>query len=262
LLRETALPSYNTYWLSGGIDKFPDPLAEEIREAVNRGDSLLMDGMHDARNKLLDEFVGVQYRGKLAPANQPVELTGPLFAAGSVVTRGRPLKLELGTGTLQARFPDNLDGDDQKHHSSATDHPAIVSNRYGQGHGLIMAFDLVDTLMQAPSLPDVWQAIIAATFDELLPELPETYASGAWVVSKTTVANPGQAVGLQVITTLPPDAQVIKAVNRLNAIKSLGTGSYRFGIDHWLQGLEQRWQTAPEHPEHHKKSIWAGWHDH
>jgi sugar lactone lactonase YvrE len=203
---------YNTYWLSGGIDKLQDKLAEEIREAVNRGDSLLVDGLHDERNELLDEVVGVQYRGKLAPANQPVELTGPLFAAGSVVTRGRPLKLELDTGTLQARFPDNLDcddNDDEKHHGSAADNPAIVSNRYGQGHGMILAFDLPATLIQAPPLPDVWQAILEAAFDELLPELPETYASGAWVVSKTTVANQGQAVDLQVTTTLPPDAQVI-----------------------------------------------------
>ncbi|WAK03309.1 virginiamycin B lyase family protein [Methylobacter sp. YRD-M1] len=203
---------YNTYWLSGGIDKLPDPLAEEIREAVNRGDSLLIDGMHDARNKLLDEVVGVQYRGKLAPANQPVELTGPLFAAGSVVTRGRPLKLELDTGTLQAYFPDSLDCedcDDEKHHGQTADNPAIVSNRYGQGHSMIMAFDLVDTLRQAPPLPDVWQAIIEAAFDELLPELPETYTSGALVVAKTTVANQGQAVDLQVIDTLPADAKVI-----------------------------------------------------
>jgi sugar lactone lactonase YvrE len=375
---------YNTYWLSGGIDKLPDPLAEEIREAVNRGDSLLMDGLHDKRDKLLDEVVGVHYRGKLAPADQPVELTGPLFAAGSVDTRGRPLKLELDTGTLQARFTDDLDGDNHKHHVPAADHPAIVSHRYGQGHGMIMAFDLPATLMQEPSLPDVWQALIQAAFDALLPELPETYTGGAWVVNRTTVANPGQAIDLQVITTLPPDAQVvgtepaaqidsagvqavwdfplgagqsqdltlswwlsgvtgtytldtliytsqakpygsypltltvnsaldqqttddliaqlkaltfsryqdrkardkavkslqdalaqassgnydgaidslIEAVNRLNTIKSLDTGSYRLGLDRWLQGLEQQWQPAPEHPKHPKKSIGAGWHDH
>ena len=147
---------------------------------------------------------------------------------GSVVTRGRPLKLELGAGTLQARFPDNLDGDDQKHHSPATDNPAIVSNRYGQGHAMIMAFDLPATLMQEPSLPDAWQAIIEATFDELLPELPETYASGALVVARTTVANLGQAADLQVITTLPPDAQVISTRNRplrstAQAVKRYGT---------------------------------------
>lgn len=203
---------YNTYWLSGEIDKLPDNLAEEIREAVNRGDSLLIDGMHDERNKLLDEVVGVHYRGKLAPANQPIELIGPLFPADSVATLGRPLQLELGAGTLQARFPDNLDCDDcddHKHHGQAADNPAIVSNRYGQGRGMIMAFDLPATLMRQPSLPDVWQAILETAFDELLPELPDTYTSGALVVAKTTLANPGHAVGLQVIDTLPADAKVV-----------------------------------------------------
>jgi hypothetical protein len=241
---------YNTYWLSGGIDKLPDNLAEEIREAVNRGDSLLIDGMHDERNKLLDEVVGVQYRGKLASANQSVEFTGPLFAASAVDTRGRPLKLELGDGTLQARFPDNLDCDDcddRKHHGPTTVNPAIVSNRYGQGRGLIMAFDLVDTLMQEPSLPDVWQAIIEATFDELLPELPDTYTSGALVVARTTIANLGHATGLQVIDTLPADAKVI-TTEPAALIDSAGTQAmwdFSLGIEQsqdltlswWLSGL-------------------------
>jgi sugar lactone lactonase YvrE len=241
---------YNTFWLSGGIDKLHDPLAEEIREAVNRGDSLLIDGMHDERNKLLDEVVGVQYRGKLAPANQPVEFTGPLFAADPVVARGRPLKLELGDGTLQARFPDHLDCDDcdnRKHHGPATVNPAIVSHRYGQGRGMIMGFDLVDTLMQEPSLSDVWRAIIETTFDELLPELPDTYTSGALVVARTTVANLGHAVGLQVIDTLPADARVIttEPAAPIDSTGTQATWDFSLGIEQsqdltlswWLSGL-------------------------
>ncbi len=241
---------YNTFWLSGGIDKLHDSLAEEIREAVNRGDSLLIDGLHDERNKLLDEVVGVQYRGKLAPANQSVTLTGPLFAASAVDTRGRPVKLELGTGSLQARFPDNLDCDDcddQKHHGPASDNPAIVSNRYGQGHGMIMAFDLPATLMQEPSLSEVWQAIIEAAFDDLLPELPDTYTSGALVVARTTVANLGQAVDLQVIDTLPADAKVIgtEPAAQIDNTGTQATWDFSLGIEQsqdltlswWLSGL-------------------------
>ncbi|MDP2786122.1 MAG: hypothetical protein Q8O38_16250, partial [Sulfurimicrobium sp.] len=41
---------YNVYWISGGAEKLKDKLAEEIREAVNRGDGLLLDGVHDERN--------------------------------------------------------------------------------------------------------------------------------------------------------------------------------------------------------------------
>ena len=56
--------------------------------------------------------------------------------------------------------------------------------------------------------------------------------------------------------------RLIEAVNALNAIEGKQMSTYRLGLDRWLQGLEQQWQPAPEHPEHPKKSIGAGWHDH
>jgi len=216
---------YNLYWLSGGALKLDNGLAQEIREAVNRGDGLLLDGIHDERNGLLDEVAGVRYRGKLSTSNQPITLTGSLFTPGaSVPTLGRPLRLALDGGTQQARFPAGLkcdDCDDKNDKNGATpgDTPAIVSNAYGKGRGIVMAFDLTGTLTQAQPLSPVWQDIMQAGFGYLAPQTPdplapEVLSAGAYAVARTTLTNQGQAVALDVTGLLPPGAFVLSATPR------------------------------------------------
>ena len=55
---------YNAYWVSGGADKLLDNLADEVREAAFRGETVVIDGVHDQRNNALDEVVGIIYHGK------------------------------------------------------------------------------------------------------------------------------------------------------------------------------------------------------
>jgi hypothetical protein len=192
---------YNTYWISGGAQKLDNDLAQEIREAVNRGDALLLEGKHDERNGLLDEIVGVTYRGKLSGRDQPITLAGPLYTPGvTAPTRGQPLKLALNGGAQHARFP------------GAT--PAIVGNAYGKGRGMIMAFDLMGLLLQTQPLTPVWQSILQASFGYLAPQAsdlnaPETLSAGAYAVARTTLTNQGQAVTLDVAVLLPSGATVV-----------------------------------------------------
>lgn len=208
---------YNVYWLSGGAQKLDNDLAQEIREAVNRGDGLLLEGVHDERNGLLDEVAGILYRGKLSTRNQPITLTGPMFTAGTnAPTRGQPLKLALSGGTQQAKFPAGIkcdDCDDDKK-STSGETPAIVSNAYGKGRGMLMAFDLIDSLMRIQPAPLVWQEIMQVSFANLSPQTlapgeTEVLGAGAYAVARTTLANQGQAVALEVTDLLPPGAAVI-----------------------------------------------------
>lgn len=204
---------YNVYWISGGALKLNNGLAQEVREAINRGDGLLLDGIHDERNGLLDEVAGVLYRGKLSPVDKSITLTGPLFAPGTLSTVGGPLKLALGDGTQQAQFPAGLKCDDcpdksDKDGAALGDTPAIVANVYGQGHGMIMAFDLVGSLAQTQPVSPHWQDIMRTTFDFLMPQTPDPLTAGAFAVARTTITNQGPAVALDVTDILPLGATV------------------------------------------------------
>ena len=129
-----------------------------------RGDSLIVDA-HDERNHGLDAIVGVKVQGKHNPANQTINVTGATSPAGSIVTEGRPLKLQLTSGQTQAVFPAEASG------------PAIVSNQYGQGRALLFAFDLVGTLMKQPG-SGAPQNLSQAALGWLAPAVPATASSG------------------------------------------------------------------------------------
>ena len=185
---------YNTYWESGGRLKIANTLAEEVREAVFRGDALVRDAVHDERNHPLDVAAGANLRGKLVPADQAVNLTGTLFAAGTLPSIGQPLKLDLVTAVAQARFP-------------ASDRPAIVINHYGLGRGLLFAYDLVGTAMAYPSAA-LDQAVLAGLgWVAPLPASPAVARSHA--VIRSHIANVGAAAELKATLTPPSGASVL-----------------------------------------------------
>lgn len=205
---------YNLYWISGGADKLNDGLALEIREAVNRGDGLLVDGIHDERNKLLDEVVGLDYRGKLSAVNQPITFTLAPLTGATLQTTGRALKLNLGNGTLVARFPTGIgchdcEDKDERNGTSKNDNTAIAGYAYGRGKGVIMAFDLIGSIQNHAADPR-WITAIQLAFDFLTPQAPSPYTSAAYAAVRTTVANrASSAVDLSVVHTLPTGAKAL-----------------------------------------------------
>lgn len=217
---------YNTYWISGGAEKLSNGLAQEVREAVNRGDSLLMDGIHDERNKLLDEVVGIEYKGKLQGVNLPMTvMTAPLNGV-QLQTIGRSLKLNLGNGALIAKFPTGMvckdcDDDNERKGTSKTDNTAIAAYLYGRGKGIVMGFDLIGSMQNYATNPH-WVSVVRTTFDFLIPELPSSYTSGAYAAVRTTVNNLGLATDISVNQTLPANVTAIvsEPVANVNGQKS------------------------------------------
>lgn len=204
---------YNIYWIAGGADKLKNGLPQEIREAVNRGDGLLLDGIHDERNKLLDEVVGLEYRGKLQSVNQPIIFTMDPLTGATLQTTGRALKLKLGNGALVAKFPAGIacrdcDDDDERKGTNRTDNTAIAGYVYGRGKGVIMAFDLIGSIQNHATDPN-WTTAVQLAFDFLTPEAPDLYTSGAYAAVRTTVANVGSAVDLTVLHSLPTGAKAL-----------------------------------------------------
>jgi len=203
---------YNEYWISGSAGKLNDGnLAAEIREAVYRGDSLLQDGIHDERNKELDDVSGIVYRGKLAPDNQSLTLNGPIAGSTQLATVGRPIRFDLASGALLAGFG-NAQREDNGNKSSNNKpgslYPAIVTNTYGAGRSLTFAFDLIGTLQTQNNAP-VWAELVRDQLAKLTPDLPDAYSEGNYVPVLTTLRNLSNQVDLKATTNVPNGATII-----------------------------------------------------
>lgn len=61
--RELRSGGYQIYALFNERVKLPEQVQKELREAVNRGEGLLVAGNHDERNGRLNEALGIQWRG-------------------------------------------------------------------------------------------------------------------------------------------------------------------------------------------------------
>lgn len=186
---------YATYWISGRIAKLDDALAGEVREAAHRGEALILDGVHDERNMILDAVGGVNVQGKLGERDQAVWLAAPVFGDKLLASAGRGLKLELAGGQVVGRF------------GSATGVPAVVGNTYGQGRALFLGLDLVASLAGEAK----WPGQLDLGLGWVLPPLLPSYTPGAYVPVVMTVANAGQDVTVEVRTTLPTGAVFIAA---------------------------------------------------
>lgn len=196
--RELRSGLYNTYWVSGKQDKLHNDLPLEVREAVFSGAALILDGVHDARNKIFDTVTGVKYKGKIGEVNLPVELTGPWYPSQRLGTVGRAQKPDLLTSKQQAVF----DGS----HPQANG-PAIASNAYGSGQAVLFAFDLASSL----EAQDAWLPVLDATLKAVLPAQAQVVTPGSVVRLRTSIANQAGTVDLNVATRLPAGAAYLNA---------------------------------------------------
>lgn len=199
---------YNAYWVSGKEDKLHDDLVAEIGEATFAGDGLILDGIHDQRNKPFDVIAGLTYRGKIGQTELPVDIDGPLFAAETLPTIGRALKIDLSGSTQQAAFHGS-----QPNGSG----PAIISNAYGSGHALTFAFDLVSSVAAQIQ----WQSILGTGLQAMLPMQTTTLTPDGLLSIKTRVTNQGEATAVAVNSVLPVGATYLS----LNPTGSFNTGT-------------------------------------
>jgi hypothetical protein len=206
---------YNTYWITGGSMKLDNSLTEEVREAVFRGDALILDTVHDERNHGLDTVAGTNVHGKLSATDQAVTVTGPLFAAGTLASRGRALQLDLTTGTPQAVF-------------AGTPSAAIVTNLFGQGHSVFFAYDLVGTLMNQPSAP--LNDLFSAALGWAAPAPAAVLEARTYAVLRASITNVGVAADLRATFT-PPAGSTVVATAPAATPDASGRPVWTFNLD-------------------------------
>ncbi len=198
---------YNTYWISGGAAKLTDNLVKQLREAVRRGDGLVLDGEHDSRNALLHPVAGVKQQGKLNTTDLALTFPGTaVYPAGSLATLGRPTKFELVGGQSHATFSSPGDQGDT---------PAVVSNLFGQGRSIVFAFDLLRMLAEpaggSGSSNTAHQDLVRRALDHVASTARDPVI-GAPVAVRATVLNSGsQAKSVQLIGQLPVNATYLGA---------------------------------------------------
>ena len=222
--RELRSSRYNTYWISGGSQKLSDTLVKEVRAAVQRGDGLVLDGVHDSRNQLLHPVAGVKQMGKLAGADQTIEiLNSNVFALGNVGTAGRPTVFAIDSAEVHARFTQS-----GGNHLPAA---AILTNPYGAGHSALFAFDLLQRLAAVPS--DIAQLDLVrkalgylATSDELTLQFGVT-ASGIEVFNSGS-----QAAHVWVQAALPAGVRFVGASAEASGMQpdAQGKVNWRFTL--------------------------------
>ncbi|MEK8021237.1 MAG: nidogen-like domain-containing protein [Candidatus Parabeggiatoa sp.] len=123
--RELRSGGYIVYALFSEQQKLKEAIQKELREAVYRGEGLVIAGAHDKRHHF-DEVLGIKYKGKytkasafiLAEDSQTEAVTIP-FAFSDHVLRAE-LKGALSLGTFQLGHNTSClsdDDDDDDHHS-------------------------------------------------------------------------------------------------------------------------------------------------
>ncbi len=199
--RELRCGKYNTYWISGGFAKLKGTLDDELAEAVSRGESLIVDGVYDSRNKLIDEVSGAKYNGVISGNDHQVVLSGAVMPTGTFTTKGRAAKTTFTDATVHGRF-DN----------ATSTNTAIASDVYGLGKALTFAFDWVATAQQAASAVTAKEAMKRG-IALIAPSAPTDFTPNEYVRLKTSVANPATTAGtFEVAATLPPSAVFASSV--------------------------------------------------
>ncbi len=188
---------YNTYWITGGGLKLDNDLTEEVREAVFRGDALILDAVHDERNHGLDTVAGTDVHGKLGVSSQAISVNGSIFAPGTLGSFGRPLQLDLTTGVAQAVF------------AAAPTRPAIVTNQYGLGRGILFAYNLVATLMTQPS--SALDGLVSAAIGWVAPAPAAVSEASSYTVLRAQVTNVGIMPAELKATFTPPAGATVLA---------------------------------------------------
>ncbi len=205
---------YNAHWLSGGSTKLAEGVVVELREAVRRGDGLLLDGPPGPFDPLLHTAAGVRRLGAYPYAGLSIELMssgmfgpgspvpGGLFGAGSLPLplRGPAQSVQAAGAQVHARLG-----------GVVMPTPTLLSREFGQGRVLVAAFDLA-SLFESNGNDALEQHVLVQSLAYLANAAADPVSVGAPVALGYTLRNDGsQAQHTRLQVQLPAGARFFSA---------------------------------------------------
>lgn len=236
--KELRSGGYTAYAVFAEQEKLEEQVQKELREAVFRGEGLVVAGIHDARNQKLLDALGIKLIGRV-PANGVDLTTSPLGVSGHIALIAGDEALRMKrvhadtAGLYTVSAPQGRSDQDDCHDqgmrydtAASTDsagkdhqdddecegHPeryldAVTTNAYGKGQSFFAGFDLLATATRDG------QGSLAATLltkglKHVNPaELPRT--PGAVVPLTLTLTNRGIATPATATINLPAGTKVM-----------------------------------------------------
>ncbi|MCY1078598.1 carboxypeptidase regulatory-like domain-containing protein [Archangium lansingense] len=195
---------YSTYVLLTEAETLDQQVQKELREAVFRGEGLVIAGDHDSRHSLVHGALGIEY------ANTVINVLGvkPTYAGApengefGVLTDEVPLRINRLTAESLGTYV--LDGGVSQ---PGLELDTLTLNSYGRGRAAFAGVDLL-----AIATRDGQTSLAAETLRTLLNRVrsPNLYMGpGAVVPVELLVANLGIAVSVTTTVTVPTGASVI-----------------------------------------------------
>ncbi|QSQ18942.1 carboxypeptidase regulatory-like domain-containing protein [Pyxidicoccus parkwayensis] len=183
-----------------------DPLIQkELREAVFRGEGLVVAGDYDSRHKTVHDALGLRYVSKVNGAARVVlDAPGfPLLSGEMAVLAGeKPLQIErrgaqsLGTFRLASGYP-----------TPTTPLDAVTLNAYGHGESGFAGMDLLAIATrdgQTSKAADVLRALL-----ERVHPVPVPTGARAVVPVQLDVENQGMAAPITATVVMPPGVELV-----------------------------------------------------
>lgn len=223
---------YQDYALLSEYQVLDPQVQEELREHVYSGEGLLVAGRHDVRTRILDNPLGVDYRGtQLVPtglqmtAGNPLGLNGQeSFTQGNNVQRFVPAGAVVD-GTVISGIPTAQTG-------------LVVRNAYGNGRSALGGYDMLAEA-SAETAPNLFSGLIRKPLVYVNP--PQTTPlAGRVVPLHLTISNNGIANTTQATVTTSLNGYIVAASagtvanGKLVWTTPLAVGQ-NLGVDLWVQ---------------------------
>lgn len=251
--RELRTGSYTSYALLGEHEKLEKDAQKELREAVYRGEGLVIAGSHDERSHHLNKLLGVKVKGKRSGINEltllPATPFNSLLSLGltqALSYEDKVLRAILETATIAATFnlpPESSsssehDKDHDEDDSHGDENIAIAYHQYGLGKTIYVGFDLLAqaTASQSTELLDdiLNQTLVYSQPDIITPQ------AGRVVPVSLMLTNQGSTTKGKVTFTLPEGVSVVDSsqgsvnANTFTWLFNADSGQ-TVGVSLWLQ---------------------------
>lgn len=231
--------AYSLYALLDETVKLSKSVQKELREAVFKGEGLLVSGTHDSRNHFVYETMGVKYEGHFSKANG-VEVTESPYVAfeATLLPKSQPIRFISDDTTPLASY--TFEESDQRE-------KAVVKYAFGKGESIFAGYDILahaSTDYQNSSLQDPYGNFLLEILSDLYSNTDE-FNKGSIIPMTLHIENQGIATPLRADLSTTPNAHFVDAIDakELNAttlsfeeelFEENGQRDYRF----WLQALE------------------------